>query len=142
MATLHCVVASPEGLVFEGDARSVVVPAIDGELGILPRHAPLIASLGQGELRVKLAGASGGSGKAMARFFLEGGFVQVMKDQVMLLPTAAESLDTMEVAAAEEKVRALVESRPDWHEPYEAREKHAERLRVAKLRAKLVQRRR
>ena len=49
-----------------------MVPAVDGELGILPRHAALVAALGFGELRIEEE-----SGKK-GRFFLEGGFVQVM----------------------------------------------------------------
>ena len=52
MALLDCILATPDGAIFSGKARSIVVPAVDGELGILPRHAPLIGALGCGDQRL------------------------------------------------------------------------------------------
>jgi len=75
---LHVSVISPEASLFEGDANSVVVPAYDGEVGILTGHAPMMALLGKGELRVE---ASGGSKK----FAIEGGFLQVVGNQVRVV---------------------------------------------------------
>ena len=79
---LRVVVISPERTVFEGDAESVVAPAWDGELGILRGHAPLMALLGSGDLRVT-------SGGRTERFHVEGGFLQVVNDVVTVLSERA-----------------------------------------------------
>ena len=50
---MHVTVIAPEGAVFEGDADSVVAPAFDGEVGILPKHAPFMTLLGEGRLTVR-----------------------------------------------------------------------------------------
>ena len=101
MTQLHCVITSPEGLIFAGNARSVVVPAVDGELGILPRHAPLIGALGRGIVRIQEADASTNS-----RFFVSGGFLQILKNEVTILATEAEPRESFVRTAAEEKVKA------------------------------------
>ena len=75
-------VISPEAVLFEGTAESVVAPAFDGEVGILTGHAPLLTLLGNGELRL---GASG-SGQ---RFHVEGGFLQVVDDVVRVVTEKA-----------------------------------------------------
>ena len=69
-------VISPERVLFEGEAESVVAPAFDGEVGILTAHAPMVTLLGRGTLR--LTGASGGAGAR--RFTVAGGFLQVADD--------------------------------------------------------------
>jgi F-type H+-transporting ATPase subunit epsilon len=74
-------VISPEALLFEGEASSVVAPAFDGEVGILPNHAPMITVLGQGTLRVE--------GDTPARFTVSGGFVQVVDDTVRVVTEQA-----------------------------------------------------
>ncbi|TVP56084.1 MAG: ATP synthase F1 subunit epsilon [Gemmatimonadales bacterium] len=78
-ATLTLRVVSPQEMVFEGAAVSVVVPAWDGKMGILPGHAPMISLLGGGRLAVDLPG--GGS----EHFFLNRGVVKVENDQVTIL---------------------------------------------------------
>ncbi len=75
-------VVSPERVLFEGDAASVIVPAYDGLLGILPKHAPLLALLGKGVLKVR---ASAGE----QRFTVAGGFVQVKDDVVRVVAEQA-----------------------------------------------------
>jgi F-type H+-transporting ATPase subunit epsilon len=81
---LQVVVISPERTIYEGAADSVVAPAWDGELGILRGHAPLMALLGSGEIRVKLGGH-------VEHFNVEGGFLQVVNDVVTVLSERAES---------------------------------------------------
>lgn len=73
-------VISPEAVLFEGTAESVVAPAFDGEVGILTGHAPMVTLLGKGELRV-------GEGK---RFQVEGGFLQVVGDIVRVVTESAK----------------------------------------------------
>lgn len=77
-------VVSPEATLFEGEASSVVAPAFDGEVGILPSHAPMITVLGQGTLRV--------NGATNARFTVSGGFVQVVDDIVRVVTEKATAL--------------------------------------------------
>jgi F-type H+-transporting ATPase subunit epsilon len=81
--SLQVVVISPERTIFEGMADSVIAPAFDGELGILRGHAPLMALLGSGDLRVRHAGK-------VEHFHVEGGFLQVVDDVVTVLSERAE----------------------------------------------------
>ena len=81
---LRVVVISPEKTLFEGTADSVIAPAWDGELGILRGHAPLMALLGSGDLRVRQGGAT-------EHFHVEGGFLQVVDNVVTVLSERAEA---------------------------------------------------
>jgi F-type H+-transporting ATPase subunit epsilon len=74
-------VISPESVLFEGETDSVVAPAYDGEVGILSGHAPLMALLGDGELRLGT-----GSGQ---RFHVSGGFMQVLNNDVRVVTEKA-----------------------------------------------------
>ncbi len=82
MAELKVSVISAERLLFDGAARMVVAPGFDGELGILPMHAPLMTLLGKGVLRVD---SSGGE----KRFHVDGGFLQVVDDVVRVVTEKA-----------------------------------------------------
>lgn len=75
-------VISPESVLFEGEASSVVAPAYDGEIGILENHAPLMTLLGTGSLRLGSAGAD-------KRFNIEGGFLQVVENNVRIVTEKA-----------------------------------------------------
>jgi F-type H+-transporting ATPase subunit epsilon len=74
-------VISPEAVLFEGETDAVVAPAYDGEIGILTGHAPLMALLGDGKLR--LGGRSGPS------FTVSGGFMQVLNNDVRVVTEKA-----------------------------------------------------
>ncbi len=89
-------IVTPERQVWAGEADRVVVPAHDGEVGILPRHTRFLAGLGVGELRAV-------SGSTVERYFVEGGFVQVRENRVTVLCERANPLSAMnlETAAAE-----------------------------------------
>ncbi len=76
-------VVSPERVIFEGEADMVVAPAWDGEVGILRQHAPMLALLGEGDVRVRL-------GNREQRFYVAGGFLQVAADVVTILSERAE----------------------------------------------------
>ena len=80
---MHVTVISPEQSVFEGDAESVVVPAFDGEVGILRQHAPFMTLLGEGDLKVRQAGTT-------HLFHVRGGFLQVADDVVRVVAEYAE----------------------------------------------------
>jgi F-type H+-transporting ATPase subunit epsilon len=79
---LRVSVVSPESTLYEGEADMVVVPAWDGELGVLRGHAPLLALLGEGSLRVRAADGE-------HRFHIAGGFLQVANDVVTVLSERA-----------------------------------------------------
>ncbi len=80
-------VISPERILFQGEAAGVVAPAFDGEVGILTGHAPMMTLLGRGVLRL-----SGVDGQTGARFQVEGGFLQVVDDQVRVVTERATAL--------------------------------------------------
>jgi F-type H+-transporting ATPase subunit epsilon len=79
---LRVSVISPERIVFEGEVESVTVPAFDGEVGILPQHAPMMTLLGKGELRLGPGGSAG-------RYRVAGGFLQVLNDAVRVVTESA-----------------------------------------------------
>lgn len=76
---------SPERVLFEGTARGVIAPAFDGEMGILPMHAPLMTLLGRGTLRVDTADGE-------RRFAVDGGFLQIIDDQVRVVTEQATAI--------------------------------------------------
>jgi len=78
------------------DVEMVVAPGSEGEMGILPRHAPLITSLQEGVMRVKRAA---GREEVLA---IHGGFMEVLPDQVTVLADAAERAEEIDLARAEE----------------------------------------
>ena len=78
-------VISPERVLFEGQASSVVAPGHDGQLGILPGHAPLMTVLGKGVLRLEGAGAE-------SRFQVDGGFLQVVDNKVRVVTESATAM--------------------------------------------------
>ena len=81
-AGLRVSVITPEATIFEGEAEQVVAPAWNGSLGVRHGHAPLMALLGTGTLRID----SGGSSKSYA---VSGGFLQVVDDTVTVLSESA-----------------------------------------------------
>ena len=80
---MHVTVVSPERAVFDGPADTVVAPAYDGQVGILPRHAPFLTLLGSGMLTV--------SGGEAGRFRVAGGFLQVVGDEVRIVAARVEN---------------------------------------------------
>jgi F-type H+-transporting ATPase subunit epsilon len=80
---MRVTVISPEQSVFEGDAESVIAPAYDGMVGILPKHAPFLTLLGEGDLTVRESGST-------HTFRVRGGFLQVVDDVVRVVAEYAE----------------------------------------------------
>ena len=75
---MQVTVISPEASMFDGDADAVVAPAYDGEVGILPNHAPFMTLLGAGTLTIRRAGG-------ISRFAVKGGFLQVVDNRVRVV---------------------------------------------------------
>jgi len=86
MAALSVSVISPEKILFEGEAEIVVAPAFDGEVGILPQHAPMVTLLGTGTLRL-------GEGGRAGRFAIAGGFLQVADNVVRVVTEHAQAIE-------------------------------------------------
>jgi F-type H+-transporting ATPase subunit epsilon len=101
---IECVVVTPERTLFDEVVEFVALPLYDGELGILPRHTPLIGRLGHGELRIR-------KGSENRRYFVDGGFAQVRDDVVTVLTNRAlpaAAIDPTTAATALEAARARV----------------------------------
>jgi F-type H+-transporting ATPase subunit epsilon len=80
---MRVTVISPERCVFEGEADALVAPAFDGEVGILPRHAPFVTLLGEGRLTAT-------SGSAKRVFRVRGGILQVVDDAIRVVTEDAK----------------------------------------------------
>ena len=98
--TIHVDIVSAEGEIFSGPAEIVFVPATEGELGITPRHAPLLSLIKAGEVRVKTA-------EGETSVFVGGGALEVQPNRVTVLAdTAVRAHDIDEAAAMAAKQRA------------------------------------
>jgi F-type H+-transporting ATPase subunit epsilon len=99
---IHVDIVSAEGEIFSGQAHMVHIPAEMGEIGVAPRHTPLVTRLRPGEVRVDQGG-----GKEMLHFYVSGGMVEVQPHVVTVLAdTAIRAADLDESAALEAKQRA------------------------------------
>jgi F-type H+-transporting ATPase subunit epsilon len=128
--TIHVDIVSAEGQIFSGEASMVFVPGSQGELGIAPRHAPLLTTLKAGEVRVQSEGAEEQS------FYVGGGSLEIQPNLVTVLAdTAARARDLDEAAALAAKRRAedAVRERTDKVDIAEAQAELARA--VAQLRA-------
>ena len=100
-STVHVDIVSAEGEIFSGEASMVFAPAVMGEIGIAPRHAPLLTTLKPGEVRVQLPGGE------EQFFFVGGGAIEIQPPLVTVLPdTALRAKDIDEAAALQAKQRA------------------------------------
>jgi F-type H+-transporting ATPase subunit epsilon len=100
-STLHVDIVSAEAEIFSGNAEFLIAPAEMGEVGIAPRHAPLLTRLVPGEIRVKLEGGE------EASFFVSGGILEVQpKITTILADTVVRAHDLDEAAALAAKQSA------------------------------------
>ncbi len=100
--TIHVDIVSAEGHLYSGQGEMIYAPAVMGEIGIAPRHAPLVTPLKPGEVRV-----DPGQGRPQEHFYVSGGIVEVQPFKVTVLAdTGIRAGDLDEAAAAEAKRRA------------------------------------
>lgn len=125
MATIHVDIVSAEGEIFSGEAAMVFAPAVMGEIGIAPRHAPLLTHLKPGEVRVQTP-----AGEEQF-FYVSGGALEVQPHLVTVLAdTALRAKDLDEAAALQAKQRAE-EALKDRSGQIEIAEAQAELARAA-----------
>lgn len=98
MASIKLDIVTAERMVYSEDVDMVIAPGVEGQLGILPHHTPLMTMLQAGELRVQ----KGGEEVSLA---ISGGFLEVRPDRVVVLADAAERADEIDLARAEEAKR-------------------------------------
>jgi F-type H+-transporting ATPase subunit epsilon len=121
MATIHVDIVSAEGEIFSGEAAMVFVPAVQGDIGIAPRHAPLLTTLKPGEVRVQLP-----SGEEQ-HIYVSGGALEVQPHLITVLAdTAIRAKDLDEAAVLQAsnvpkkrwpivtKVSIWVRHKPNW----------------------------
>ncbi|MBM2826154.1 MAG: F-type H+-transporting ATPase subunit epsilon [Dehalococcoidia bacterium] len=94
MPTLRLEIVTAERSLFSGDVDTVIAPGIEGELGILPNHVPLLTALTYGELVAK-------KGNEEFSFAIGGGFLEVRPDKVVVLADVAERAEEIDLERAE-----------------------------------------
>jgi F-type H+-transporting ATPase subunit epsilon len=131
---LQLEIVTPERRAFTDEVDMVVVPGVEGQLGILPHHTPLISALGTGELKIK----QHGSEQVM---LISGGFVEVRPDKVVIMADVAEHSDEIDEARAVEARRRAEAELERAHEPADLARVRAA-LQTALMRERIATRRR
>ena len=138
MATIHVDVVSAEASIFSGEAKFVALPGESGELGILPRHTPLITRIKPGTVRIKPAG--GGEEQLI---FVAGGILEVQPKMITVLADTAIRGKDLDEAKASDALKRAEEARAKAQDKQEIATVEAEMATLAaqiaairKLRAK------
>jgi F-type H+-transporting ATPase subunit epsilon len=92
---IYCEIVSQDRYVYKGDVDTIILPGIEGEFGVLPKHAPLLTVLKYGIITVRTEGND-------QYFTVAGGIVEVLPDQVTVLADAAENVEEIDLQRAEE----------------------------------------
>jgi F-type H+-transporting ATPase subunit epsilon len=127
-STMQVLVATAEREVYRGEADFLVAPGAAGELGILPRHTPLLSALAVGELRIT-------HGEEVDEVFVSGGFIEVQPDMITILSDSAERAHDIDEAAAREAERKAQEALADRKEDIDYAKAEAE---LAMMTARLI----
>ena len=134
MATIRLDIVTAEGAVYSEDVDVVVAPGVEGQLGILPHHAPLMTTLQPGELLVRKGGEE-------FSLVISGGFLEVRPDRVIVLADAAERSGEIDIARAEEAKRRAQEALSRHPSEVDAAQVEAA-LRSSLIRLKVAEKRR
>jgi len=127
-------IVTPERLAYSGEVDSVQVPGSEGEMGILPHHAPLVSMLGIGELVIRTGGAE-------ELFAIAGGFVQVRPDKVVVMAETADMASEIDLERAQEARREAERAiETGYNEPADLAVARAQ-LQQALLRIRVAERR-
>jgi F-type H+-transporting ATPase subunit epsilon len=104
MAKLQCIVVTPERTILDQPADFVALPLFDGEIGLAPGRSPMIGRLGAGEMRL----VQHDQGQSL-RYYIEGGFVEVVENVVSVLTNRAVRAEKLVVEEAQERLAAALE---------------------------------
>lgn len=127
-------IVTPEKLAYSDTVDAVVLPGSEGELGVLPHHAPLVSMLGLGELRIRKGGET-------ETFAIAGGFLQVRPDKVVVMAEMADMASDIDLdKAAEARREAERALEGGFHEGSDLAAARAS-LQVALLRQRVAERR-
>lgn len=128
---VHVDVVSAEGHLFSGQGEMIYAPAVMGEIGIAPRHAPLVSRLKAGDVRV-----DPGDGKEMEHFYVSGGMIEVQPFKVTVLADTGVRAADLDQAAAEEAKRRAEDALINQTSEMELAKAQAELMEaIAQLRA-------
>ncbi len=131
--SIQLIVVTPERQLLQVAVGEVTIPGLDGELGVLPGHAPLITELGIGELKYRAADSSQSEPLAIL-----GGFAEVLPDRVTVLAEAAEHPEEIDLTRAEaalaraEKRVASTDANIDWDRATIALRRAIIRIQIAR----------
>ena len=134
MTTMRLEIITAERQVYADDVEIVVAPGVEGQLGILPHHAPLMTALQPGEIMVR----KGGQPSYLA---VTGGFMEVIGNRVTILADACERSDEIDEARAQEAVQRARERMASRESDLEL-EQAVTTIRQAQVRLSVVRRRR
>jgi F-type H+-transporting ATPase subunit epsilon len=126
VATVHVELVSVERLLWSGDATMVIARTTEGELGVLPGHAPLLGELAPGGV-VRIQQEGGGE----LTFAVHGGFLSVTEDGVSILAEIAEQADEIDVARAQQALERARSAGEDDDEAAAAASRALSRLRAS-----------
>lgn len=107
--TVHCDIVSAERQLFSGEVEMVVAAATQGDIGVLPGHAPLLTALNPGPVRIIMPGGE------EEVYYVDGGFIEVQPKIVTILADSAERAHDMDEAAAEEAKQRAKEALEGKH---------------------------
>lgn len=105
-------VVTPTGRISSGECDMVVAPAVEGEIGILPRHAPYLAALAVGVVRIK-------KGDSEERIFVSNGYIEVLENKAIILAEVAEKSGDIDVERAQrslERAQSHIAGSPAGHD--------------------------
>ena len=135
MSSIRLDVVTAEGTVFSGDVDLVIAPGIEGEMSILPHHAPLMTTLKLGELIAK-------KGEEEYCLAISGGFLEVRPDRVTVLADTCERAEDIDIARAEEAKSRAEKQLAEGYVPEVDAARAEASIRHAMIRLKVAERRR
>lgn len=133
---LDCEVVTVERVVFRGEADMVIAQGVEGEMGILPRHAPLLAALREGVLVIRNAGDED------IEMAIGGGVIEVLNNRVVILADSAERAEEIDEARAQAARQRVLEKLASRRISKSEQEAVEAALRRSMARLKVIQRRR
>jgi F-type H+-transporting ATPase subunit epsilon len=135
--TLLCEIVTPESILYTNEVQMVVATTAEGEIGILPLHAPIVTTLAPGEVRLRF----GDSAADWEFFSINGGYLQVHEDKVIVLADAAVAVSQIDAERARESVALIKERLGELPAESEERDNLLRDLNWAETQARVAEKR-